>query len=119
MGMNELAIRIPSRAMQAILLNDTLTFDVSIAECLVTSAVFSLCCRHLTLPSTEGGQDAAHYSHSNHGVIMGNCTISTFTDPYWWAYFSPFACRMAGQKPMPPLYDGDGKPTVHHRRSPT
>ena len=42
MGMNELAIRIPSRAMQAILLNDTLTFDVSIAECLVTSAVFSL-----------------------------------------------------------------------------
>ena len=28
--------------MQAILLNDTLTFDVSIAECLVTSAVFSL-----------------------------------------------------------------------------
>ena len=42
LGMNELAIRIPSQAMQAILLNDTLTFDVSLLECLVTSVVFSL-----------------------------------------------------------------------------
>lgn len=42
MGLNELAIRVPSQAMQAILLNDTLTFHVTILECAVTTMAFGL-----------------------------------------------------------------------------
>ena len=42
MGLNHLEIRIPSQAMQTILLNDTLTFHVSLTECLITATAFGL-----------------------------------------------------------------------------
>lgn len=41
-GLNLLEIRIPSRAMQTILLNDTLSFNVSVFDCLLTAVSFSI-----------------------------------------------------------------------------
>jgi putative ABC transport system permease protein len=40
-GLNALEIRIPSRAMQTILLNDTLSFNVSWVDCMATAVSFS------------------------------------------------------------------------------
>ena len=40
--LNEFSITIPSQAMQTILLNDTLTFNVSLLECFITTVVFGL-----------------------------------------------------------------------------
>ncbi|MGB0646255.1 MAG: ABC transporter permease [Bradymonadia bacterium] len=41
-GLNAVEIRIPSRAMQTILLNDTLCFDVTLLNCAVTAVAFGL-----------------------------------------------------------------------------